>query len=27
VEDERAEVDGVTELARGAGMFVGTRAP
>ncbi len=27
VEDEHAEVDGVTELARGAGMFVGTRAP
>ena len=27
VEDEGAEVDGVVELARGAGMFVGTRAP
>ena len=25
VEDERAEVDGVTPLARGAGMFVGSR--
>jgi len=27
VEDERAETAGVAELARGAGMFVGTRAP
>jgi uncharacterized protein YbaR (Trm112 family) len=26
VEDERAEVKGVTELARGAGMFVGAKA-